>query len=80
MFTDESGLPLIAFMNVNVIISPLDAHFNEQFLSRETINEFINVRECVGVLHCVFVDVAIVLNGTNFSILFRDEVESNCLG
>ena len=61
---DESSLPLIFLLNVNVIISPTDVEFGEQGGFFHVVNEFRDQGERIGISDGVRVQVAVVLAGT----------------
>ena len=61
---DESGLPLIFLLDVNVVISPTNVEFGEQGGFFHVIDEFGDQRERIGISDSVEVQVAVVLAGT----------------
>ena len=60
---DESGLPLIFFSDVNVVISPTNVKFGEQGGFFHVVNEFGDQGEGIGVSDGVGVQVVVVLAG-----------------
>ena len=61
---DESGLPLIFFLDANVVISPTNVKFGEQGGFFHVVNELRDQEERIGISDSVGVQVAVVLTGT----------------
>ena len=61
---DESGFPLIFFLDANVVIFPTDVKFGEQGGFFHVVDEFGNQGERIGVSDGMGVQVAVVLAGT----------------
>ena len=61
---DESGLPLIFFSDVNVVVSPTNVKFGEQGGFFHVVNELRDQGERIGISDSVGVQVAVILAGT----------------
>ena len=70
---NESGLPLIALLNSDVVISPSYVEFGKEGKLAKVVDEVGDKRQGVCVLDCMFVKIAIVLDWPKFSILLFDE-------
>ena len=70
---NESSLPLIAFFDSNVVISPSYVEFGKEGKLVEIVDEIGDKRQGVCILYCMFVEIAIVLDQLKFSILLFDE-------
>jgi hypothetical protein len=51
----ESGLPLITFLDLNVIIPPLYIELGEQVVPSQVIDKIVNEGEGVSIQYCPFV-------------------------
>ena len=61
---DESGLPLIFFLDVNGVISPMNVEFGEQGGFFHIVDELRDQGKGIGISDGVGVQVAVVLAGT----------------
>ena len=77
---DEGSLPLVAILNVDIVISPADVKLSKQFSVFEFVDEVRDEGERVGVAGSVFVQVSVVLTGAKTAVLLFDEEERGCLG
>ena len=77
---NESGLPLVAFLDVDIVISPLNIKLGKDFGVFEFVNEVGDQREGICISDGVFIEVAIVLAGSESTVLFLDKEERRCLG
>jgi len=71
----EGGLPFVAFLDPDVIVSPSYVKFGEEGSSLELLQDCFDQREGVVVANCLLVQFPIVLDGSEFSILLFDEEE-----
>ena len=76
---DEGRLPLVAILDADVIIPPANVKLGEVASIFQLVHEVGNKREGVGVSGGMFVEVAVVLAGAEFSIFLFDEEERGCL-
>ena len=77
---NEGSFPLVTFLDSDVVISPLYIKLGEDLGIFEFVNEIGDQGERVGILHSVFVKVAVILAGSEASILFLDKEERRSLG
>ena len=68
---DKGSLPLVSVLDMDVIISPADIKFGENLCSLEFINKVGDKWEGVCITDCVFIDIAVVLTGTDITILTK---------
>ena len=61
---DESGFPLIFFLDANVVISPMNVEFGEQGGFFHVVDEFRDQGERIGISDGVGVQIAVILAGT----------------
>src|SRR5882672_6862829 len=68
-------LPLVALLDSHIFVSPSDIQFHEIlcFGSRHHIEDVRNQGQGVGILHGQCIELPIVLNETEASILFLNE-------
>ena len=71
----KSSLPLVAILDAYIIVSPSYIKLGEDFGVVQFINEVGDVGEGVGVMDSVFVDILIILAGSESSVPFLDEEE-----
>ena len=77
---DESRLPLVIIFDADVVVSPTDIELGEVASIFQLVHKARDEREGVGVTGGVFVEVTVVLAGTEFAILFLNKEERRCLG
>jgi len=77
--SSESGLPLVSLLNPNVVISPPDIEFRKVTRMFENVDKIGDMRKRVSVLECVRIYIAIILAGTEHSILLWDKKEGGRL-
>ena len=73
--SNECGLPLIFFTNVNIVISPSDVEFGKEGGVFHVIDQLRNEWERISIAGGVAVKVVIILAGVECSILFLNEEE-----
>ena len=67
--SDECSFPLVLLSNENVVVPPLNVKLGKQDGFLYIINEFWNEGKGIGIVDSVGVQVAIILAGTQISIL-----------
>ena len=77
---DESGLPLVAVFDADVVVPPVDVKLGKQFGVFEFVDKVRDEREWVGVAGGMFVQVSVILTGTETTILLFDKEKWGCLG
>ena len=77
---DKGGFPLVSVFDMHIVVPPLHIKFGEYFCSLEFINEVGNERERIGILNCVFIEIAIVLAWLEPTIFLLHKEERGCLG
>ena len=55
-------LPLIPFLDANIVVTPLDIKLGEVLCTSELIYKFRNDRQWVTVLHCHGIECTVVLD------------------
>jgi hypothetical protein len=76
---DEGGLPLVSIFDSDIVVSPSNVELSERLGVPEFVNEVGDEGKGVGVMDRVFIDVTVVLAGSESSILFLDEEEGSGL-
>ena len=76
---DEGGLPLVTFLDVDIVVPPSDIKLGEDLGIFEFVNEVRDKREGVCVSDGVFIEVSIVLAWSESAILFLDKEERRSL-
>ena len=76
---NESGLPLVAFLDADVVVSPSYVKLGKDLGVFEFVDEVRDQREGVRVSDGVFIEVTIVLAGSESAVLFLDKEEGRCL-
>ena len=76
---DESGFPLMAIFNAAIVISPLDIKLSEESGILELVNGVRDKGKGIGIANSMFVQVAIVLTGTESFIFLFNEEKRRCL-
>ena len=77
---NEGCLPLVAVLDLHVVVSPANIKLGENFGISQLIHKVGDEGERVGVMNGVFIDIMVVLAGAESSILFFDEKERGGLG
>ena len=77
---DESSLPLVTIFNVDIVVPPTNIKFREDLSILEFVNKVGNQGKGVGILDYVFIEVPIVLAGTESTIFLFDKEEESGLG
>ena len=66
-------LPLIPFLDVNIVETPLDIKLGEVLHTLEPIYKFRNDRQWVTVLHCHGIECTVVLDQAKQTIFLLNE-------
>jgi hypothetical protein len=77
---DEGGLPLMSVFDSDIIVSPSDIKLSEHLGIPEFVNEVRDEGKGVGVTNHVFVDITVVLAGSESSVRLFDKEEGGSLG
>ena len=77
--SNEGSFPLMSIFDLDIVVSPSDIELGEDFCPLEFINEVRNERKRVCITDSVFIDVAIVLTGSEATVLLFDDEERGCL-
>ena len=77
--SDKGSLPLVSILDTHVIIFPANIKFGENLCSLEFINKVGDKWEGVCIMDCVFIDIAVVLTGTEITIFLLNKEEGGCL-
>ena len=72
---NEGSFPLMPVFDSDIVVSPSNVKLGEDFCSLEFIDEIGDERERVRVTDGVFIDVAIVLTGSEATIFLFNEEE-----
>ena len=72
---NEDGFPLMSILDLDVIVSPLDIKFGEDFRPLEFVDKVGDEGKRVCVADSVFVDIAVVLAGSKTTIFLFDKEE-----
>ena len=72
---NEGGFPLMPVFDSDIIVSPSDIKLGEEFRPLEFIDEVRDERERVCVMDGMFIDIAIVLTGSEAAIFLFNEEE-----
>ena len=76
---DEGCLPLVAVLDLYIVVSPAYVKLGEDFSVSQFVYEVGDERKGVGVTDGVFVDIAVVLAGAKSIIFLFDEEEGGSL-
>ena len=76
---DKGSFPLMFILDSDIIISPLDIKFGEDFCPLEFIDKIRNEWKGVCIMDSVFVNVAVVMARAKATIFLLDEEEGGCL-
>ena len=77
---DEGGFPLVAFLNSDIVISPLYIKLGEDLGIFKFVDEVGNQGEGVCISDSMVVEVSVILARSEASVLFLDEEERGSLG
>ena len=77
---DKGGLPLVSFLNSDIIVSPLYVKLGEDLGVFKFVNEVGNQGEGICILDSMAVEVSVILARLEASILFLNEEERGSLG
>ena len=77
--SDEGGLPLVSFLDLNIVISRPDIHLGEDRCSFKLVNKVRDQRKGVDIFDSVFVQVMIILTRAEGAILLSYKEEWGCL-
>ena len=72
---NEGSFPLMPVFDLDIIVSPSDVKLGEDFCPLEFIDKVRNEGERVCVTDGMFVDIAIVLTGSEAAIFLFDKEE-----
>ena len=72
---NEGGFPLMSVFDSDIIVSPSDIKLGEEFRPLEFIDEVRDERERVCITDGMFIDIAIVLTGSEAAIFPFNEEE-----
>ena len=76
---DEGSFPLMSIFDSGIIVSPSDIKLGEDFCPLKFIDEVGNEGKRVCITNSVFIDVVIVLTGSEATVLLFDKEERGCL-
>ena len=77
--SNEGSFPLMSIFDSDIVVSPSDVELGEDFHPLEFINKVGNERKRVCITDSVFIDVVIVLTGSEATVLLFDKEERGCL-
>ena len=77
---DEGGFPLVAFLDSDIVISPLYIKLGEDLGIFKFVNEVGNQGEGVCILDSMTIEISVVLARSEASILFLYKEERRSLG
>ena len=77
---DEGGFPLVAFLNLDIVISPSYVKLGEDLGIFKFVDEVRNQGEGVCILDSMAVEVPVILARLEASVLFLDKEERGSLG
>ena len=72
---NKGSFPLMSVFDLDIIVSPSDVELGEDFRPLEFINKVRNEGERVCVMDDMFVDVVIVLTGSEAAVFLFDKEE-----
>src|SRR5712675_1706828 len=78
--SDEGCFPLVSLSDTNIIVSPSYVELSKQGSSAGLIYELGNQREWVRISNGPLVQTSVVLDGSEFSVLFLNEEEGGSVG
>ena len=79
-FSLECRFPAVVRVDEDVIVSPTDVHLGEVLGISKLSDEGRNQRKRIGVLHGPFIDVLVILAGTEGTIFLSYEEKATGLG
>ena len=77
---NESGFSLVTFLDADVVVSPSYIKLSKNLGILEFVDEVRDQREGICVSDGVFIEVVIVLAGSESAIPFFDKEAWRCLG
>ena len=77
---DKGSLPLVAFLNSDIVVSPSYVKLGEDLGIFKFVNEVRNQGEGVCISDSMTVEVSVILARSEASILFFNEEERGSLG
>ena len=76
---NEGSFPLMPIFDSDIIVSPLDVELGEDFRPLEFIDKVRNEGERVYITDSMFVDIVIVLTGSEATVFLFDKEKKGCL-
>ena len=76
---NEGSFPLMPIFDSDIIVSPLDVELGEDFRPLEFIDKVRNEGERVYITDGMFVDIVIVLTGSEATVFLFDKEKKGCL-
>ena len=76
---DEGSLPLVTIFDADIVVPPMNIKLGEVASVFQLVHEVRDEREGVGVAGGVFIEVAVVLAGVEFTVFLLDKEERGCL-
>ena len=76
----KSGLPFVAFLDADIVVSPVNIKFGEPLFTRDTMDEFGYKWERISIRDGPIVQFAVVLYWLQFPIFLFDEEEPARIG
>ena len=73
--SDEGCLPLMTIFDVNIVVPPVNVKLGKVVSVFQLVHEVRDEEKGVGIAGGMFIEVAVVLAGVEFSILFLNEEE-----
>ena len=77
--SNESGLPLVAFLDSDIVVPPMNIKLDEDLGVFEFVNEIGDKREGVCISDSVFIEISVVLAGSESAVLYLDKEERRSL-
>ena len=77
--SDKSSFLKMSIFDVDIVISPMNVKFSEDFCFLEFVNEIRDEGEGICIADCVFINIAVILTGVKTAILLFNEEEGGCL-
>ena len=76
---NEGSVPWMPVFDSDSVVSPSNVKLGEDFCSLEFIDKVRNEGERVCIMDGMFIDIAIVLTGSEATIFLFDKEERECL-
>ena len=76
---NEGCFPLVAILDADVVISPMNIEFGEVMSIFQLIHKVGNEGKRVSVAGSVFIEVLVILAGVEFTVFLLDKEEGGCL-